>query len=52
MRGSPTEKTGALGATEVMAAFQRLGWGVAATDVQHDLGTDLIVQARDGRMLS
>ncbi|MEU5867254.1 DUF4365 domain-containing protein [Nonomuraea sp. NPDC047529] len=50
MRGSPTEKTGAVGATEVMAAFQRLGWGVAATDVQHDLGTDLIVQARDSRM--
>lgn len=50
MRGSPTEKTGAVGATEVTAAFQRLGWGVAATDVQHDLGTDLIVQARDGRM--
>ncbi|MBG0818172.1 DUF4365 domain-containing protein [Planomonospora sp. ID82291] len=50
MRGSPTETTGAVGATEVMAAFQRLGWGVAATDVQHDLGTDLIVQARDGRM--
>ncbi|MFF3671847.1 DUF4365 domain-containing protein [Microtetraspora malaysiensis] len=50
VRGSSTERTGAVGATEVMAAFQRLGWGVAATNTQHDLGTDLIVQARDGRM--
>jgi len=33
----------------VTAALQRIGWGPVALNVQHDLGTDLFVQARDDR---
>lgn len=48
MRGSEQEQTGGAGVSEVSAKFQRIGWGPVPNDV-HDLGTDLLVQARDRR---
>lgn len=48
MRASEQEQTGGAGASEVTAAFQRIGWGVAPNPF-HDLGTDLFVLARDAR---
>jgi Domain of unknown function (DUF4365) len=47
-RAAPTERTGTLGTTEVIAAFERIGWGPVRND-WHDLGIDLFVQARDPR---
>ncbi|GAA4893156.1 DUF4365 domain-containing protein [Actinomycetospora straminea] len=44
----PRTQTGNLGATEVAAAFERLNWGVADNS-RHDVGTDLLVMARDER---
>jgi Domain of unknown function (DUF4365) len=35
--------------SEVTAALQRIGWGPVVLNAQHDLGTDLFVQARDAR---
>jgi hypothetical protein len=49
MRASHQEQTGGAGASEVSAAFQRMGWGVAE-NTRHDLGTDLFVMARDERL--
>lgn len=49
MRASQPEQTGGVGISEVTSAFQRLGWG-PAVNYQHDLGTDLLVQARDERL--
>lgn len=49
MRASPQEQAGGTGASEVSAAFERLGWGVAE-NARHDLGTDLFVMARDQRL--
>jgi hypothetical protein len=48
MRASQQEQTGGTGISEVVAAFQRLGWGPAINH-QHDLGTDLFLQAREER---
>jgi hypothetical protein len=49
MRASHQEQTGGAGQSEVMADFERLGWGVAE-NTRHDLGTDLFVMARDERL--
>jgi hypothetical protein len=49
MRASRQEQTGGAGVSEVSAAFERLGWGVA-DNTRHDLGTDLFVAARDERL--
>ncbi|HYY82488.1 MAG TPA: DUF4365 domain-containing protein, partial [Actinomycetes bacterium] len=49
MRASPQEQTGGVGISEVTADLQRIGWGPVALNAQHDLGTDLFVQARDAR---
>ena len=37
-----------VGATEAVAAFERIGWGPARND-WHDLGIDLFIQVRDQR---
>ena len=47
-RAAPTERTGTLGTTEAVAAFERIGWGPLRND-WHDLGIDLFVQVRDRR---
>jgi hypothetical protein len=49
MRASRQEQVGGAGVSEVSAAFERLGWGVAENS-RHDLGTDLFVLARDERL--
>lgn len=48
MRASEQKQTGGTGISEVSAKFQRIGWGPIPNDA-HDLGTDLLVQARDRR---
>ena len=49
MRATRQEQAGGAGVSEVSAAFERLGWGVAE-NARHDLGTDLFVLARDERL--
>ncbi|MEO7196250.1 MAG: DUF4365 domain-containing protein [Pseudonocardiaceae bacterium] len=49
MRASRQGQVGGAGVSEVSAAFERLGWGVAE-NARHDLGTDLFVLARDERL--
>ncbi|WP_082946507.1 DUF4365 domain-containing protein [Gordonia sp. 852002-50395_SCH5434458] len=49
MRASSRGQTGAVGQTAVTGQFEKLGWGVAPNPTQHDLGTDLWLQARDDR---
>ncbi len=41
--------TGNAGESEVTAQFERLGWGVVP-NARHDVGTDLWLMARDGRL--
>lgn len=48
MRAHETEQTGGAGVSEVTAKFQRIGWGPVPNH-DHDLGTDLLIQARDSR---
>jgi hypothetical protein len=48
VRASQQEQTGGVGVNEVSASFERIGWG-PVPNAQHDLGTDLLVQARDAR---
>lgn len=48
MRASEQEQTGGAGVSEVTGKFQRIGWGPVPNHA-HDLGTDLLVQARDQR---
>lgn len=48
MRASEQEQTGGAGVSEVSANLQRIGWGPVPNH-EHDLGTDLLVQARDDR---
>ncbi|MEW2477512.1 DUF4365 domain-containing protein [Micromonospora gifhornensis] len=50
MRASVQEQRGGIGAHEVTADFERIGWGVAENS-QHDLGTDLFLMARDHRLI-
>jgi len=49
MRASRQERTSGIGVSEVTADLQRIGWGPVVPNTQHDLGTDLFVQARDTR---
>lgn len=46
MRAPKTEATGTSGQTFVKAHFEQLGWGVMPNP-EHDLGTDMVLQARD-----
>jgi Domain of unknown function (DUF4365) len=48
MHGWQQERDGSVGESEVMAAFQRLGWG-PMSNRQHDRGSDLFVLVRDER---
>jgi hypothetical protein len=48
MRAQTREQTGCAGVSEVSGAFERIGWG-PVPNTQHDLGTDLFIQARDAR---
>jgi len=47
VRASQQEQAGGIGANEVAANLQRIGWGPVIPNTPHDLGTDLFVQARD-----
>ncbi len=49
MRASQQELTGGVGVSRVTTDFQLIGWGPVVLNAQHDLGTDLFVQARDAR---
>jgi Domain of unknown function (DUF4365)/HEAT repeats len=49
VRASPQEQTSGAGTSQVTADLQRIGWGPVVPNAQHDLGTDLFVQARDAR---
>src|SRR5665647_150681 len=46
MRAPKTEATGTSGQSFVKGHFERLGWGVMPNP-EHDLGTDMVLQARD-----
>ena len=48
MRASEEEQTSTAGVSEVCAKFERIGWGPVRNS-DHDLGTDLLVLARDPR---
>ena len=48
MRASEQEQTSTVGVSEVSAKFERIGWGPVRNS-DHDLGTDLLVLARDPR---
>lgn len=48
MRATDQEQTGGAGVNEASAKFERIGWGPVPNQA-HDLGTDLLVQARDRR---
>jgi hypothetical protein len=48
VRATEQEQTGGAGVSEVMGKFERIGWGPVRNEA-HDLGTDLLVQARDSR---
>jgi hypothetical protein len=49
MQGSSTEKTASLGINAVWSAFVAIDWGVAE-NTRHDIGTDLLLLARDEGM--
>lgn len=48
MRAPKNEATGSSGESEVLAQFERLGWG-GVIDSRHDTGTDLYLRPRDAR---
>ncbi|MDO5081143.1 DUF4365 domain-containing protein, partial [Buchananella hordeovulneris] len=48
MRAPKNEATGTSGESEVLAQFERLGWG-GVIDSRHDTGTDLYLWPRDAR---
>jgi HEAT repeat protein len=48
VRAPKNEATGTSGESEVLAQFERLGWG-AVIDSRHDTGTDLYLRPRDAR---
>jgi Domain of unknown function (DUF4365) len=48
VRASQQEQTSGVGVSRVTADFQLIGWA-PVPNAQHDLGTDLLVQARDAR---
>lgn len=47
-RASESHQTGAVGVSEIQGKFERIGWGPVRNE-SHDIGTDLLVAARDGR---
>ncbi len=48
MQVPESHQTGVVGLHEVMAKFERIGWG-PVENASHDFGIDLFVQARDDR---
>jgi hypothetical protein len=48
VRAPKNEATGTSGESEVLAQFERLGWG-GVIDSRHDTGTDLYLRPRDAR---
>ena len=48
MRQPENRQLGARGQSAVKLFFEDLGWGAIETSGEHDLGTDLLVQIRDG----
>jgi hypothetical protein len=48
VRASQQEQTSGVGVSDVSANLERINWG-PVPNAQHDLGTDLFVQARDAR---
>src|SRR4051794_23001702 len=48
MRAHPTEQTDSASVSMVQVQFADIGWG-PVENKSHDLGTDLLVQARDDR---
>lgn len=48
MRAPRNEAAGSSGESEVLAQFERLGWG-GLVDSRHDTGTDLYLRPRDAR---
>lgn len=48
MRAPKNEATGTSGESEVLAQFERMGWG-GFNDSRHDTGTDLYLWPRDAR---
>lgn len=50
MRASKAGLTGVDGQLAVERQFVGLNWGVARNPIEHDLGTDLWVMARDERL--
>ena len=48
MRASEQEQIGGTGVSAVCRDFQAISWGPVRNQ-EHDLGTDLLVQARDRR---
>ncbi|MGK2321405.1 DUF4365 domain-containing protein [Gordonia rhizosphera] len=50
MRASQSNLVGSIGQDIVSSQFKGLGWGVAPNPVEHDLGTDLWLMARDSRL--
>lgn len=49
MRASMESSTGGVGVTEVAGLFERIRWAPLENRDRHDLGTDLLVAARDPR---
>lgn len=49
MRASEESSTGGVGAAEVAGLFERIRWAPLENRERHDLGTDLLVAARDPR---
>ena len=49
MRASEQSSTGGVGVTEVAGLFERIKWAPVENRDRHDLGTDLLVAARDPR---
>lgn len=49
MRASEESSTGGIGVTEVAGLFERIRWAPVENRDRHDLGTDLLVAARDPR---
>jgi hypothetical protein len=49
VRASEQSSTGGVGVTEVAGLFERIKWAPVENRDRHDLGTDLLVAARDPR---
>ncbi len=48
-RATRQEQSGGIGAHEVSANFERIGWAPVPNH-EHDLGTDLLIRVRDDRL--